>query len=83
MIVYGWIEIFFMFVFLFQKIRLLWHSLMCFEAKSAMDNKLSMTLYKCILIFKVLWTTKEGQQESANYWGRWTVRPAFKGIRIR
>lgn len=56
---------------------------MCFEAKSAMDNKLSMTLYKCILIFKVLWTTKEGQQESANYWGRWTVRPAFKGIRIR
>ena len=43
---------------------------MCFEAKSAMDNKLSMTLYKCTLISKVLWTTKEGQQESANYWGR-------------
>lgn len=41
MIVYGWIEIFFIFVFLFQKIRLFWHSLMCFEAKSAMDNKLS------------------------------------------
>ena len=56
---------------------------MRFEAKSAMDNKLSMTHYKCILIFKFWWTTKEGQQESANYWGRLTVKPAFKGIRIR
>lgn len=43
---------------------------MCFEAKSAIYNKLSMTYYKCILIFKFLWTTKEGQQESANYWGQ-------------
>ena len=51
---------------------------MCFEAKSAMDNKLCMTHYKCILIFKFLWTTKEGQQESANYWGRLTVRPVLK-----
>ena len=56
MIVYGWIEIFYIFVFLFQKIRLLWHSLKYFEAKSAMDNKLSITHYKCILIFKYLWT---------------------------